>query len=135
MKKTGHQIIVDIDPEFELNSNPGVFSQIITNFVMNSMIHAFENKESGEIKISAAADDNEKFCMVYEDNGKGLNKEQKEKIFEPFFTTKRGNGGSGLGMHIVYNLVTSKLGGEIHVESEEGKGVRFTTCFEKSILV
>ena len=135
VKKTGHQIIVDIDPEIELNSNPGVFSQIITNFVMNSMIHAFENKESGEIKISAAADDNEKFCMVYEDNGKGLNKEQKEKIFEPFFTTKRGNGGSGLGMHIVYNLVTSKLGGEIHVESETGKGVRFTMCFEKSILV
>ena len=133
VKKTKHKIIVDIEPEIELNSNPGAFSQIMTNLVMNSMIHAFENKEEGQIKISATTNEEEKFCIVYEDDGKGLNKEQKEKIFEPFFTTKRGSGGSGLGMHIVYNLVTSKLGGKIKVESEEGKGIRFTMCFEKSI--
>ncbi len=134
-KKTKHKIIVDIDQDIQLKSNPGAFSQIITNFVMNSIIHAYEKDEVGEIKISAFLDENKMLCIFYQDNGKGLNQEQKEKIFDPFFTTKRGNGGSGLGMHIVYNLITSKLGGEIVVESEEGKGVLFKMLFGDRLVL
>ncbi len=125
IKKSGHNVVVDIDKDIKLHSNPGAFSQIITNFVLNSIIHAFENGDKGVMKISASTDD-EYLTLIYEDNGKGLTKEQKEKIFDPFFTTKRGSGGSGLGMNIVYNIVTSKLKGDIEVESSEGEGIKFT---------
>jgi len=128
LKKTKHKVIVDIDSDIKLHSNPGAFSQIFTNFIMNSLIHGFEYKEEGEITISAFFDE-EKLKIIYQDNGKGLNQEQKEKIFEPFFTTKRGHGGSGLGMNIVYNLVHNKLGGNLEVESEEGNGIKFVLTF------
>ena len=124
IKKTKHKVVLDIDSNIRLNSNPGAFSQIFTNFIMNSMIHGFENIDEGEMKISASVD-GENLKVVYQDNGKGLNEEQKQKIFDPFFTTKRGKGGSGLGMNIVYNLVKGKLDGDIKVESEEGKGIKF----------
>jgi signal transduction histidine kinase len=123
-KKRKHKIIVDIDDNIILNSNPGAFSQIVTNFIMNSFIHAFGDDEIGEIKISAIVKDNH-LHFIYEDNGKGLDEKQKAKIYDPFFTTNRANGGSGLGMNIVYNLVTAKLSGKIKIESEIGHGVRF----------
>jgi len=134
LRKTKHKIVVDIGTDIKLDSNPGAFSQILTNFIMNSIIHGFENIDEGEIKISASVDESNNLILIYEDNGKGLNQEQKEKIFEPFFTTKRGKGGSGLGMNIVYNIITSKLKGEVDVQSQEGKGVRFIMSF-KDILV
>ncbi len=132
IKKTKHKIIVDIDSQIKLKSNPGAFSQIFTNFIMNSIIHGFENIEKGEIKISAFVEET-KLHIMYEDNGVGLSSEQKEKIFDPFFTTKRGSGGSGLGMHIVYNLITTKLGGEIEVESKKGEGIKFIMQFESIV--
>jgi response regulator RpfG family c-di-GMP phosphodiesterase/signal transduction histidine kinase len=133
IKKRDHNIVIDIDEDIKLKSNPGAFSQIITNFIMNSFIHAFDDNNSGEIKISAL-DRNGILTLIYEDNGKGLNDEQKAKIFEPFFTTNRSNGGSGLGMNIVYNIITNKLGGTIDVESSEGNGVKFTLKFKNLIF-
>lgn len=124
IKKTKHKIIVDIDKDLTICSNPGAFSQIITNFIMNSFIHGFEDKKEGEITIGATIEDNT-LNFVYKDNGKGLTKEAKEKIFDPFYTTRRQTGGSGLGMSIIYNLVTQKLKGWIKVKSEEGQGVEF----------
>ena len=123
-KKSGHKIIVDIDKKIKINSNPGAFFQIITNFVMNSIIHAFNEDEVGEIKISAYTDEG-KLYFDYRDNGKGLTDESKEKIFCPFYTTNRGGGGSGLGMNIVYNLITTKLGGSVDIVSSLGHGVEF----------
>ena len=133
IKKTKHKVILDIDSSIRLNSNPGVFSQIFTNFIVNSFFHGFENKEEGEIKITASVND-KNLKIVYQDNGKGLNHEQKQKIFEPFFTTKRGKGGSGLGMNIVYNLVNSKLDGSLEVESEEGRWIKFILKFPSKII-
>ncbi len=107
---------------------PGGLSQIVTNLVMNSLTHGYEATDTGEISIRAKRL-SKGFELVYQDNGKGMSAETLERIFDPFFTTKRGAGGSGLGMHIVYNIVTQKYGGGIRCESAPGKGARFIMTF------
>ncbi|BBE31195.1 hypothetical protein OSSY52_13360 [Tepiditoga spiralis] len=113
------KINIDIDDKIFINSYPGLFSQIITNFVINSILHGFEKRNSGVINIFAERKGN-KLKLIYEDNGIGIKKENMKKIFEPFYTTKRGKGGSGLGLNIVYNIVTQKFNGNITCESNNG---------------
>jgi signal transduction histidine kinase len=108
----------------ELDSDPGAFSQIVSNLGVNSLIHGFENKEQGEIMIDISRE-NDTVVLKYSDNGKGIEKDHLAKIFDPFFTTKRGKGGSGLGMNIVYRLVTQKLNGHITCESTLGVEITF----------
>ena len=127
-KKTGHKIDVNCDDNIELNSFPGAFAQIVNNMIMNSLIHGFNEVENGRIKIDITRE-NSKILFVYQDNGKGMTKEQMQKIFDPFYTTKRGQGGTGLGMSIVFNLITQTLKGSIECESSAGKGVCFTMAF------
>jgi signal transduction histidine kinase len=91
---------------------------------MNSLIHAYEPGEPGRLVFNLKQQDNH-FIFVYSDDGRGIPKEYLGKIFDPFFTTKRGQGGSGLGLHIIYNLVTQKLGGTIRCESMVGVGTKF----------
>ena len=124
LKKTQHSIKVSGDKQIEIDSYPGSFSQIVTNLIMNSVIHAFEDGIKGQIKIDITRED-EYVVLTYSDNGIGVDTENLAKIFDPFFTTKRGFGGTGLGMHIVYNLVTQKLKGLIKCESVLGEGVKF----------
>ncbi|MCL2791768.1 MAG: PAS domain S-box protein [Spirochaetaceae bacterium] len=124
IKKTKHQVMVSGKDDVVIESMPGALSQIITNLVMNSLTHGFEGIESGEIKIDVDID-NDKAVLRYNDNGIGMDEDTKDKIFDPFFTTKRGSGGSGLGMHIVYNLVTQSLRGSLLLETSPGKGVSF----------
>jgi PAS domain S-box-containing protein len=123
-KRTRHTIAINCPESFEINSYPGVFSQIVTNLVMNSLIHGFEGIEEGKIIIFVATEDSN-LVLHYTDNGVGMNPNIAKKIFDPFFTTKRGQGGSGLGMHIVYNLVTQKLNGLIECTSVPEEGVAF----------
>jgi len=125
LKKTLHTIEVNGDNIIEVDSYPGAFSQIITNLVMNSVIHAFTDGEAGKITIDLKCDDKQ-MILTYTDNGCGVESKNLDKIFAPFFTTKRGYGGTGLGMHIVYNLITQKLKGVIECHSELGEGVTFT---------
>lgn len=124
LKATQHRIVVRGDRQIELLSYPGAFSQIVTNLVMNSLIHAYEPEDRGQIQLSFRRSE-EHIIFEHADDGKGIPPENLSKIFEPFFTTKRGQGGSGLGLHIVYNLVTRKLGGTIHCESQPGLGTKF----------
>ena len=91
---------------------------------MNSLIHGFDSKKNGEINIEVSQTKTG-ILFKYSDNGKGINPEHLNKIFEPFFTTKRGQGGTGLGMHIVFNLVTITLGGQIECSSILGKSTTF----------
>lgn len=123
-KRTHHAIAINCPETLKINSYPGVFSQIITNLVMNSLIHGFEGIEEGKIVILVTMEDSN-VVLQYTDNGVGMNPNIAKKIFDPFFTTKRGQGGSGLGMHIVYNLVTQKLNGQIECTSVPGNGVTF----------
>lgn len=108
---------------------PGVLSQILTNLIINSVRHAFENMEKpAEIRIVVSRSD-DSVELEYIDNGAGVPAELHARVFEPFFTTKRGKGGSGLGLNIVYNLVTRKLQGTLEFHSELGQGVSFKLRF------
>lgn len=124
---------VDISPNLSVRINPGAFSQIITNLLINSITHAFEEDQKGTIRIIGRIEGDE-VRLEYEDDGKGMDSETLSRIFDPFFTTKRGSGGSGLGMHILYNLVTQSLGGTVRCESELGNGVRFAIRFPKNMV-
>lgn len=112
------------DESIELNIPPGAIYQIISNLLLNSVAHAFDKNQHGNIKISAHKDSG-KTVFEYEDDGKGIDAAHIHKIFDPFFTTRRGQGGSGLGLSIVYNLVTSTLKGTIVAQSTLGKGTKF----------
>jgi two-component system, sensor histidine kinase ChiS len=126
-KRTAHQVSIVCDEDIVLSSYPGVFSQIFTNFIMNSLIHGFSEKNDGQISIKAqTVNENTQLILRYSDNGKGISSSIINNIFDPFFTTNRQGGGSGLGLHIVYNLVTHKLNGTIQCESIEGEGTTFT---------
>lgn len=124
-KRTKHQVSIVCDDSITLVSYPGIFSQIFTNLIMNSLIHGFQERLEGHITITVIKKDNH-LTMHYTDDGKGIRHDIINNIFEPFFTTNRQGGGSGLGLHIVYNLVTHKLSGSIHCHSIEGHGTTFT---------
>jgi len=123
-KKTNLKINVDCDDKLKLKSYPGAFSQIISNLIINSIRHGFEEKEKGVITISVTQKI-DSIQLSYKDNGKGVPLENINKIFNPFFTTNRKDGGTGLGLNILYNIITSKLNGTITCNSEEGKGIEF----------
>ena len=125
LKQGIHDVVLDCPDDIELFNHPGSISQVITNLIMNSIIHAFDDAETGCIRIGVSRISDTAVRLEYTDDGKGISPENVQKIFEPFFTTRRGQGGSGLGMHIVYNLVTRSLGGMIHCSSVEGEGTRF----------
>jgi len=128
LKKTQHQISVNCEPELELDSKPGPINQILINLIMNSLIHAFEHIEQGEIQITVSVENNN--CkLLYADNGAGVPESIKKRIFDPFVTTKRGEGGSGLGLHLVYNLVTQALNGKIQLQSTLGQGIQIQIDF------
>ncbi len=116
------------DEPIRLNSYPGAIAQIITNLVTNSIHHGFADREQGQINIHVAVQHGQ-VHLSYNDNGSGIAPEIQDKIFEPFFTTARKTGGSGLGLSIVYNLVTQKLRGKISLESQLGVGATFIMIF------
>ena len=124
-KKTSHTIKINCDKNLELNSFPGAFSQILNNMIMNSLIHGFKDMENGIMQIDITRE-KDFILFIFQDNGNGMIEEQKEKIFDPFYTTMRGQGGTGLGMSIVFNLVTQTLKGSIECDSSPGSGVKFT---------
>ncbi|MBE9561373.1 MAG: hybrid sensor histidine kinase/response regulator [Proteobacteria bacterium] len=124
-KKIDVNIQVNCPNTFDVNSLPGALEQILTNLLMNSLVHGFnEGQNTGLIYINVQLDA-ERLHLKYSDNGKGIEQKNMGKIFEPFFTTHRAHGGSGLGMYICYNIITTQLHGTINCESEPGKGVVF----------
>lgn len=123
-KRTKHEVSIECHETITLSSYPGIFSQIFTNLIMNSLIHGFKETTQGHIKIIGIQDE-KNLILRYSDNGKGIKPDIINQIFDPFFTTNRQGGGSGLGLHIVYNLVTHKLNGTIQCESIEGQGTTF----------
>ena len=124
IKKTELKVEINCADDINIRSYPGDYSQIITNFILNSKIHAYDEIKKGVLKIDITKRENE-IEIIYSDDGKGIEEENLAKIFDPFFTTNRGNGGSGLGLNIIYNLVTNKLKGSIDCESKVGEGVTF----------
>lgn len=124
-KGTGYRIENAIDNALWIDSYPGAFLQIITNLLFNSLHHGFSDRSTGTITMHASTSGQD-LQLVYEDDGKGIEEQNIDRIFEPFFTTTRHKGGSGLGLSIVFNLLTDKLNGTIHCDSTVNKGTMFT---------
>ncbi|MEP4891264.1 MAG: ATP-binding protein [Aliiglaciecola sp.] len=129
LKKYNHVIDIHCPTDLYIETKAGPINQIIMNLVMNSIIHGFEFTDKGRIDIYIDMASENKIRIRYLDDGKGIPDPLKKRIFDPFVTTKRGQGGSGLGMHLVYNLITQALNGSITITSEEGKGVEFIILF------
>ena len=128
-----HKFIFNCPTPFLLNSYPGVFFQIISNLMINSFIHGFEKRDNCVINIFVSNEDENQIKIIYKDNGQGISEDSIDKIFNPFFTTKIGQGGQGLGLYIVYNLVHERLNGTIQCNSSLGKGTTFTITFPNGI--
>jgi signal transduction histidine kinase len=125
IKPGEHRIVHDVPPDIELNSYPGPFGQVLTNLINNAVLHAFDGRLRGQMRIMARAMPNRRVLFEFHDDGNGIPESHLKRIFDPFFTTKLGQGGSGLGLNISYNIVTALLGGQISVQSTPGAG----TCF------
>lgn len=128
LKKTRVKTQIEGEEQISCIMDPGALAQIITNLVMNSLTHAYELGQTGTIALSCE-EDSDGVHLLYSDDGKGMTKEVLSQIFEPFFTTRRGAGGSGLGMNIVYNLVTQRMNGKIKCISSPGNGAQFVMFF------
>lgn len=128
LRKTPHAVTLTCPEPVTCLTLPGALYQILTNLVMNSLMHAYAPGVGGEIAISVARDGTDA-SIEYRDDGVGMDEVTRARMFDPFFTTRRGQGGSGLGMHIVYNLVTQILGGTIDCRSAPGQGVEFRIRF------
>ncbi len=128
LRKSPVQVEVECADDILVNSYPGAFAQVLTNLIINSLLHAFGVGEDGVITISARQK-SQQATVIYHDDGQGISPDHIDQVFDPFFTTKRGEGGSGLGLHIVYNIMTQTMGGTIFCESAEGEGTTFILSF------
>ncbi len=123
--KSPFQMRTTLESGITMNSFPGALGQIIGNFVSNAMTHAFEGRDIGNMHLIARSV-GDSAVIEFRDDGNGIPADNLSKVFDPFFTTKFGQGGSGLGMNIVYNLATEVLGGKIDLHSTPGLGTCFT---------
>ncbi len=125
IKIAGHQLELSVPPDISMNSYPGPYGQVISNFINNALLHGFDGREQGKMRLSARQVVEGRIEIRFEDNGVGISDADLKRIFDPFFTTKMGQGGNGLGLSISYNIVTSLLNGNISVYSDHENG----TCF------
>ncbi len=130
LKRTPHRVTTDVPAGITVDSYPGPLSQVLTNFVINSLVHAWpeDGTEVGSITLRARQE-GAQVVLVYQDDGRGIPPDHLSRVFEPFFTTRRGSGGSGLGLNIVFNIVRQTLKGTVDVDSRQGEGTTFTLRF------
>jgi len=117
-------VSVECEPNLAMNSYPGPYGQVLTNLVLNSAAHAFPDGARGSVHIAAQASGKESVEVLFSDDGCGMSPEVKRQVFDPFFTTRRDQGSTGLGLHIVHNIVTNRLGGRINLETKPGAGTK-----------
>jgi signal transduction histidine kinase len=126
LRKAGHEVVVDCPEDLTIDSYPGALAQVLTNLITNAVGHAFEPGVPGRLSIGFVPRDNGTMRILFADDGRGIPSDVLGKVFDPFFTTGRDRGSTGLGLHIVYNLVTKTLQGRVDVDSEPGRGTCFT---------
>lgn len=130
-KRRPISLSVHCPQRLELDSFPGALGQVLTNLIQNALLHAFEPEQQGQMEIRVRELDASMIELRFCDNGLGVDAAQLGKIFEPFYTTKRNQGGTGLGLHVTWNLVVQKLGGNLSVSSTPGEGLVFVLRFPK----
>ncbi|WP_197418229.1 ATP-binding protein [Paucibacter sp. KCTC 42545] len=125
----GHRMEIDVPAGLQMDSYPGPLGQVISNLIINSLVHGLRERLDGVIRLSAVPAETDAglalVCLRFSDDGVGIPAQHLERVFDPFFTTRLGQGGSGLGLHICYNIVRSMLGGNIAVSSPPGGGAAF----------
>jgi PAS domain S-box-containing protein len=124
LRKQNLALSVDCQPNLIMNSYPGPYGQVLTNLFLNAVAHAFPEGRSGTIDIRARESGKDNVEIIFADNGCGMSLDVRRRAFDPFFTTRRDQGGTGLGLHIVYSIVTNRLGGRLDLDSEPGGGTR-----------
>lgn len=124
-RRAGHELAIDCEKEIAMFSYPGALSQVLTNLLTNAHAHAFGKTQTGHIEITVRRSEADRVRITFSDDGRGILPENRARIFDPFFTTGRSSGSTGLGLHIVHNLVTATLGGSIEAVSPETGGTRF----------
>jgi signal transduction histidine kinase/tetratricopeptide (TPR) repeat protein len=125
IQKAGHNLVIDIAQDITLDGYPGPYGQVLTNLINNALLHAYGERKGGTIQLQARRLPASQVEIRFTDDGVGIAPENLARVFDPFFTTKLGQGGSGLGMSISYNIITSLFGGEFEVSSTPSAG----TCF------
>jgi signal transduction histidine kinase len=133
IKQSNVTLTLDCPRSLIIESKPGPINQILINLIINSIIHGFEHRAQGMINISISYL-NESLHVSYQDDGIGIDEKIKSRVFDPFTTTKRGSGGSGLGLHLVFNLVTQALNGHIDFESDTDHGTLFNITFPVTLV-
>ncbi|WP_051340126.1 PAS domain S-box protein [Azospirillum halopraeferens] len=126
LKRTAVTVDVSCPEGITMDSHPGPLAQVLSNLTINAVIHAFPDGAAGHVRITVQRLEDGFVGLEFADDGVGIAPADLERIFEPFYTTRRGDGGSGLGLHIVRNMVTDLLGGRVTVDSAPGEGTRFT---------
>ena len=126
LKRKPYAVEVDVPGSLVLDSFPGPLGQVLINLINNAMLHAFDGREHGRVRVSAHADGEQHLLLRVEDDGAGIPAAHLARIFDPFFTTRLGQGGSGLGLHICFSLVNSLLGGSIEAGASALGGAAFT---------
>ncbi len=126
LRKRGLAVTIDCPEGVEVETYPGALGQVVTNLVVNAALHAYDDGKGGPVTVKVLSGKTGRCILVVEDQGRGIAREHVGRIFDPFFTTARQHGSTGLGLHIVYNLVVQTLRGRIDVWSEPGRGTRYT---------
>ncbi len=124
LRKHNLTLNVDCAPNLAMNSYPGPYGQVLTNLFLNAVAHAFPNGRAGTVDIAVRASGKDDVEILFSDDGIGMSLDVRRRAFDPFFTTRRNQGGTGLGLHIVYNIVTNRLGGRLDLELGAGQGTR-----------
>jgi signal transduction histidine kinase len=133
LKKAPIALSVEVPEGLMIDSYPGAYGQILTNLFINAANHGFADGRSGAITISARPRGNDDVEIIFTDNGAGMTPDVQRQAFDPFFTTRRNEGGTGLGLHIVYNLVTQQLGGRMMLDSRLGQGTTFRIIMPRAV--
>ncbi|MBP7334974.1 MAG: HAMP domain-containing histidine kinase [Niveispirillum sp.] len=132
IRHAGHKVEMALPEGIEMDGYPGAMAQVVTNLVINSIVHAYpDGRRGGTLRLAARRLDGDMVELAYSDDGKGIPRDLWPRIFEPFFTTKRGMGGSGLGLHLLYNIVTVRMGGTVRVGAAPQGGALFTLTFPR----
>jgi PAS domain S-box-containing protein len=124
LRKHNLTLNVDCQPNLTMNSYPGPYGQVLTNLFLNAVAHAFPDGKQGAVDIQVRESGKDNVEIIFSDNGCGMSLDVRRRAFDPFFTTRRDKGGTGLGLHIVYSIVTNRLGGRLDLDSEPGGGTR-----------
>ena len=124
LRKHNLSLTVDCQPNLTMISYPGPYGQVLTNLFLNAVAHAFPDGKPGAVDIQVRESGKDNVEIIFSDNGCGMSLDVRRRAFDPFFTTRRDQGGTGLGLHIVYSIVTNRLGGRLDLDSEPGRGTR-----------